>query len=335
VTGGSWCRARIRSCSWAGVALALGSGTTVAHAATPARAQAEPFRLVWSSSAGCGDAGSFLAELEGRTTLLREARQEEHAITLIVETFRTQGGVRGQLTVRKPDGDLTVREVPGLDCREVQSAMALIAALMVDPLADTGERAGLKTQHSAAAPRSESGSTSRAASWSWRLEQRLTARSAIAPRLTWGQSLGVMLTAEGWSAHPSLGLSAHVAHTTTSASAGSAELEWAAGQLALCPASIQPTESWDLRACGAFQLGRLRGIGFETVDPATKAIVWSGAALELEGRYRLLDRLWVGWEGAFTVPFSRERFYLEPSQTLHRVPAWGLSAGVGLGLLFF
>jgi len=271
-----------------------------------------------------------LAELEGRTALLREAREDEHAATLIVATFRAPGGVRGQLTVRKPDGDLTVREVAGLDCREVESAMALIVALMMDPLAGGSERPGLKTLPLATVH----GPGLQPSPWSWRVEQRLTARTAIAPGLTWGQSLGAMLTRESVRPHPSAGLSLHLAHATTSVLHGSAELEWVAAQLTLCPAGLRPGDSWDLRACAAFQLGRLRGIGFHTFDPATKAILWSSAALELEGRYQLLGPAWLGWEGAFTIPFSRESFYVEPGQTLHSVPAWGVSFGLGFGLRF-
>jgi hypothetical protein len=83
------------------------------------------------------------------------------------------------------------------------------------------------------------------------------------------------------------------------------------------------------------QLGRLRGTGFRTASPATKSIFWSSAGIELEGRYQLLRPLWLGLESALTFPFTRERFYLEPEQTLHRVPAWGLSVGLGVGVHFF
>jgi hypothetical protein len=333
VTGGRWSRPRRWRRLLVGVALALASGVGVARAANTPK-QAEPFRLVWSSSAGCASARTFLTELERRTALLREARADEHAITLIVETFRTEGGVRGQLTVRKPDGDLTVREVPGQHCQEVESAMALIAALMVDPLAGDPERASVqRLQPAESSPPSPTSAS--ASAWSLRLEQRLTARTAVAPDLTWGQALGAMLTRETGRARPSLGLSAHRAQATTSAAQGSAELEWAAAQLTLCPLGMRPSQSWDVRACAALQLGRLRGVGFETAEPAAKSIFWSSVGVELEGRYQLLGPLWLGWEGAFTLPFSRERFYLEPQQTLHRVPAWGLSFGVGLGLRFF
>lgn len=333
VTGGRWFRPRTRRRLQAVSALALSCAAGGAEAA-PTPRQAEPFRLVWSSSAGCGNARTFLVELEGRTALLREARENEHAVTLIVETFGAEGGVRGRLTVRKPDGELTVRDVPGQHCQEVASAMALIAALMLDPLADGSERVGVSWPSESEDRSPDSAAPVRGSAWSLRVEQRLTGRSAIAPRLTWGQALGVMLTREA-GVRPSVGLSAHLAHATTSAEQGSAELGWAAAQLALCPVGVRPNDAWDFRACVALQLGRLRGVGFDTARPAAKAIFWSSAGVELEGRYRLMGPLWLGWEGSFTVPFSRERFYLEPGQDLHRIPAWGLSFGVGLGLRFF
>jgi hypothetical protein len=71
------------------------------------------------------------------------------------------------------------------------------------------------------------------------------------------------------------------------------------------------------------------------VSPAEKSILWLAAGLELQARYRVVGPLWVGLEGGFTLPFSREKFYLEPEPTLHQVPAWGVSLGVGVGVRFF
>jgi hypothetical protein len=266
---------------------------------------------------------------------LREARADEHAITLIVETFPGPGGVRGQLTVRKPDGDLSVREVPGSSCQEVEAAMALIAALMVDPLAAGAEPAGAGLRSEPARSRPGSPPSVPESAWSFRLEQRLTARTAVAPSLTWGQAVGVTLTREASRFRPSLGLAAHVAHSTVSAPQGQAELAWKAAQLTFCPLGAGPHERWEVRACGAFQIGRLRGTGFQTPGAATKSIVWSSAVLGLEARHRLIGPLWLGLDGALVLPFSRERFYLQPEPTLHRVPAWGAAFGLGLGLRFF
>lgn len=266
-----------------------------------------------------------------RTALLREAVENEHAITLIVETFRTGGGVRGQLTVRNPDGDLSVREVPGTDCQEVASAMALIAALMVDPLAGGPQHASVKGKSAALATAPPAATPTL---WSLRAEQRLTLRSAIAPQLAWGQGLGLMVTRESGALRPSLALSVLASRATAVAEHGAAELDWAAGQLTLCPVGRRPGQRWDVRACAALQLGRLRGRGFQTANRGTKSIVWSSAALELQARYQLLEPLWLGLELGLSKPFTRERFYLLPEETLHRVPAWGWNAGLGVGVRF-
>jgi hypothetical protein len=272
---------------------------------------AESFRLVWSSSAGCGSRYSFLNELESRTRRLREAREDEHAILMIVETFRTESGVKGQLTVRKPDGELTVREVPGADCAEVESGMALIAALMVDPLAGVDRGDVLwpppteATREGDATPTPDAAPASR---WSIRVEQRLIGRTAVAPGWICGQALGAMLTRETGRFRPSVGLSVQDTRATVVKPRGSAELEWRAADLELCPVAAPVGEAWDLRACASFQVGRLRGSGFATVNPAKKRILWTSAGLQLAARYRIVGPLWLGVEGALTFPFTRERF---------------------------
>ncbi len=335
VQGGGRFRARIRRrlASGALVASCCLSGGAWAQP-SPAR-QTEAFRLVWSSSAGCGDGKAFLSELKSRTTLLRDAQREEHGLTLIVATFLEGSEVRGQLTLHKQSGEISVRKVPGSSCEEVESALALVAALMVDPLAASWEREPPKPPPRPETPPLPPPARSPFADFSLRLEQRLTARNAIAPRFTWGQGWGLMVTREAGDYRPSVAVSAQVARATTSATAGSAELGWAAAQVTLCPASYRPTASWDFRVCGAFQLGRLRGTGFRTASPARQSVLWSSVGLQVEGRYELLGPLWLGWEGALTFPFSRERFYLEPQEILHRIPSWGASFGLGLGLRFF
>jgi hypothetical protein len=271
--------------------------------------------------------------LKSRTALLRDAQHDEHAITFIVETFRAPGGVRGQLTVRKPDGELSVREVPGASCSEMESAMALIGALMVDPLASGASGVRRPREQEKAAPVALVGP----ARTRWRLgvEHRLIAQGGVAPKLAWGQAGRLVVGRETGAWRPSVALSAHLTRSTSAAPEGSAELEWAAAQLSVCPLSAPPASAWDLRACGAFQLGRLRGLGFQTADPASQSLLWSAAAVLLEGRLRLRDPLWLGLEAGVTLPFTRERFYLEPDRTLYRVPAWAGSVGFGVGLRFF
>lgn len=322
-------------------------GDRAARAEPPA-ALAEPFRMVWSAPPGCGDAAGFLAELRSRTAHLRPAKDGEFATTLIAELLGEAAGVRGRLTVRKLNGELLTREVPGRTCQEVVSAMALIAALMVDPLALTSD--GPSAAPEAPPPSAPSASPSPAPStappppvasnraperrWAFGVEQRLTARTAVAPELAWGEAVSLMLLWQGSSFRPSLELSAHRARATASRSFGSAELNWTAAQLTLCPWGTQPGPRWDVRACAQLQVGRLLGTGYATRNPAEGTIFWSSAGLQLEARTRLLGPLWLGLDAGALRPFSRESFYLAPTQTLHRIPSWGFNFGGGVGLLF-
>jgi hypothetical protein len=336
--------------SWHRWSRQLAAGAALLHAmleAAPASAApapgepAEAFRVIETSSAGCGRGGTFLSELRRRTRLLRPALEGEHAILFVVETFENPGGVRGRLTMRTLSGATTVREVPGSACHDVESAMALIAALSVDPLAGSAERGQAVP---AAAPHLPALETSephdlpaapQQSNWSIRVEPRVTLRTAIAPHLAWGGAIGAMVTRERAKFLPSFGLSAHFSQARARQPAGSADLDWVAAQLLVCPWGIRPGESWDFRACASFQVGRLRGIGIDTVDPATKAIFWASAGAELQGRVKLLGPLWLGLDATLELPFSRERFYIEPRQTLHRVPWWGASLGLGVGVLFY
>jgi len=266
-----------------------------------------------------------------RTARLRAAQRDELGITFVVETFQTPSGVRGQLVMHRPGALPIVREVPGASCGEVVSAMALIAALMVDPLAGASpiNPAELTSGDEKKAP--EFSETP----FSVRLEHRLTARNAVAPKFAFGQTLAIAVTREVSPIRPSLGLSLSTARASKTVTTGSAEFDWIAARLTPCPVGLGSGRSWDFRFCAGLELGRLRGAGYATVAPATKSILWSSAAALLEAHRRLLGPLWLGGEAGLTFPFTREHFYLEPHKNLHRIPAWGVSAGVGLGLDFF
>jgi hypothetical protein len=313
----------------------------LASAQEPPEAQVEPFRVFWSSSADCGSAESFASELKARAKSLRDAARDERATSFFVEVFREGTGVSGQLIVRRPDGQLSTREVPGATCAEVESALALIASLMMDPLSMGGspveETQGAITpaQRPADSPDVEEEPLPHV-HFTLRAEHRVIGQGGVAPGLSWGQAARLMLTRDssGWS--PSVGLSAHYTGATASGSHGSADLEWLVGQLSACPLAWQAASGWDLRGCALAQLGRLRGTGYQTPSPAARTILWSGAGLQVEGRLKVLGPLWLGWEAAMVFPFTRERFYLAaPEETLHRVPAVAGSFGLGTGLRFF
>jgi len=269
-------------------------------------------------------------ELRARTGRLRAARADEHGITFVVETFRSPNGVRGQLVMHRPGALPIVREVPGASCSEVISAMALIAALMVDPLAGSSPVGLSPTMQVEKKPPESSKSP-----FASRVEHRLTARNAVAPELALGQALTVAVIDEAGRLRPSLGLSLLTTRAHRTTASGSAQFDWVSGRLTLCPLGLGSNRSWDLQFCAGLELGRLRAKGYATVAPATKSILWSSAAALLDAHRRLFGPLLLGGEAGLTFPLTREHFYLEPHTNLHRIPAWGVAAGVGLGLTFF
>lgn len=233
--------------------------------------------------------------------------------------------------MHRPGARPIVREVPGASCDEVISAMALIAALMVDPLAGSAPPRPTwppKGEESRPAARREP-------AFAGQIEHRLSARTAVAPKLALGQTLAVALISEASSLRPSLGLSLSTARGTRTVTNGSAEFDWVAGRLALCPVGLGSARLWDLRFCAGVELGRLRGTGYATAAPASKSILWSSAAALLDAQRRLLGPLWLGGEAGLTFPWTREHFYLDPQTNLHRIPAWGVTGAIGLAFHFF
>lgn len=122
--------ARARS---AAIAAALGLGGATA-AAQPA---AEPIRITFTAAPGCPDRDAFAGEVWARTARARPAAEGEPARMFRVDVSAAGGAFRGRLAIEDPAGATAVREVSGVSCAEVASALALITALAIDPRAST------------------------------------------------------------------------------------------------------------------------------------------------------------------------------------------------------
>jgi hypothetical protein len=79
----------------------------------------------------------FFGELVARTSRVRAAEPQESGRSVEV-SITWQGSVaQGLLVVSGAEGSNTRREVTGSDCAEVVSALALVAALVIDPRASS------------------------------------------------------------------------------------------------------------------------------------------------------------------------------------------------------
>ena len=99
-----------------------------------------PLSLEFEGSPGCTDADAFTREVLARAPRARIATAAEHARTLVARV-RPPGarGYDGVLVVRDASAPTTERAVHAPSCTELVTALAVIAAVVIDPItAKTG-----------------------------------------------------------------------------------------------------------------------------------------------------------------------------------------------------
>src|SRR5262249_22451560 len=98
-------------------------------ASEPVRA----IRVAYEAVDGCPASDAFVGEIRARTPLVRIAQGAETAVEIAVRVAREEGGARGRLELRMPDGEPSARGLVGATCEQVVSGLALIAAVALDP----------------------------------------------------------------------------------------------------------------------------------------------------------------------------------------------------------
>jgi hypothetical protein len=137
------CAPRTRRAFRAGVAAVFGLGVAAlaAHASAQGSASnaSEPLRVDYRREGACPDGDAFFGAVRARTEKARPATSGEAARTLKVTVAEEARGSRGTLAIVAADGasSTSVREVRAATCDDVVSALALVAALAIDPEART------------------------------------------------------------------------------------------------------------------------------------------------------------------------------------------------------
>jgi hypothetical protein len=124
---------------------------SLAFAVAPASADVEGIRLTYSADLDCPDEGRFFQAVTARTDLVRRAAEGEPARAFVVNITRDANAIRGALSITGLDGSVSKREVSGESCNEVVSALALITALAIDPLASTAPESSVAAAPSGSA----------------------------------------------------------------------------------------------------------------------------------------------------------------------------------------
>jgi hypothetical protein len=274
----------------------------------------------------CATGEDFAVELLRRSPHARLGRLEEAALVFRVELFEEHGATRGRLTVRERGGHETVRVVPGVDCREVIIALAVIAAVLVDPGVPSGENSRSESaQPVDSLPAEPKDSQPRATTvrlkprgWGYGAGAGLLVQAGVSPTARYGAGVEAHIGLEAERvASPLFALGAYYTlPKTVPTPSGEAELNWWTVRASACPFRWPAQASVILRPCALFDLGRLVGHGSDTdnnrrTESGTWVAMGGGARIDVIP----VPGLWITVEGGALAPFIHHRFFFAPDST--------------------
>ena len=117
-------------------AISLSAASTLFARQSAAEASPEPIAWTYSAPPDCPPAETFEREFRARTTraeLVAGAADASRSFSVALSS--EPGRAVGRIEIEGPGGAVATREVAGQTCAGVVSALALVAALAIDPLA--------------------------------------------------------------------------------------------------------------------------------------------------------------------------------------------------------
>ena len=305
---------------WAPVLLLFGmlSRSSLASAEPPRR-----FRLDYHGSVSCQQESELLRAIQRRAPAAARVADGPSDVTARVSIEARDGQQLANVDINGADG-VSRRELAAPDCAQLTRALALVLAIGIDSDARPPDEAASHslTQPSfvAIAPRSDTEAASVPPPQWWAAGLGLGLSGGVAPHPVFAQALSLELgrgRSAGFAAH--VKLSGVHAHGSVSALAGTADFDLLALRLASCPYRIGTRVS--LATCLTFDLGRLHGDGSHTLADRTSSAYWYGPGASAAATFGVLPWLRLQLELGALTPLARDRFYFDPSETVHRIPA--------------
>lgn len=287
----------------------------------------ETVSLDYESIAGCPAARAFSDEVRARTRKAIFA-ESVRGRRLVVRLEREDETIVGRLRIVDPLGETSERRIDGEQCEEVVSALALAAALAIDPEASTAPRADLRPPPppptrpplgaQPPAPRAESGAR---LSLALGLSAGAVRGPASETLFAAGPSVEAFREGRGW--QPALRLTVLAAETgVLGPSAELATFRWAAARTELCPHRLGLGPALTLRACALVDAGVLYARGDAAEEPGSATRSWAALGLGLGGDVRLTQRISLFFSIGESLNLTRDDFvFLEtPKRHVHEVP---------------
>jgi hypothetical protein len=295
-------------------------------------------RVAYSAPPGCPGAADFEAELHARTSRVRSAEAHEAARLFRVVIEGEGSGIVGRMTVERDGKISAARVLRGKNCGEVSSALALTAALSIDPEARLVLEPAPAVQSPPArreppAPAPASPAAPRSLRTDSGVAVRLGAGVGLVQIVTPGVMPVVSVVDElAWSGpgplHPAVRVSLLVASNLLEGDR-EATFTWVAGQLELCPLPVPLGSAIELRPCAAAQGGKLRALGRAIATPLGEFGAWWSAGAAAHVAARLSSGIGVDLSGSALIPFQPRDFVFEsPERDIARTAT--VSVGISL-----
>lgn len=321
-----------------------------AAVAVPAAAQQRlSVAVEYQAPASCPLADAFWDALIQRTHRVTPVRIEEAEVVLRLNMQQTQRGILGRLDIVWNGFPTEPRYVEAQDCEGVLQALALTAALGIDPEALTrppdeepepfSPSVGSSYYYDAPDPLPRT-----PLDWSTALVFHAVGALPVDLRTSWGINGGLSFRSDGgpnWAPTITLGLSALRSDVFKESS--EAHFELYSGFLRACPLRLR-SASWELRPCLALDAGALLAEGGNISDPEGTRSAWVAMGVALETEYAVASswslQLYLGGLAPITpqrylvdtVPATNEPRPVRPTtEEIARTPA--LAPWVGLGIV--
>lgn len=314
-----------------------------------------PFRLAYDAPAECPPSDDLVQRIRSYSRRVRLGGGQETATALSVTVTAHTGGFTGVLDARRPGEASFVRSVPAPDCEQSIAAIALIAAIAIDPEASL-EAAGPARAEAPPSPepqpapevpppppmaapgdtrpeRSPPGRAKRPLGWS--LGARAGATSAIAPQ--WIPDVGAVLAYEanpaGWFALRASLSALYGFSGTVPEPSGSARYDRAGARLSACPLELPEISVVSLRPCADAEIGRLHAQGIAVPNSTERSLLWAAVGASVRADRMVAPWLTVGIQAGALFPLIRDGFYFDPGRDIvHRVEQVAAQFALELGL---
>ena len=278
-----------------------------------ADAAPEPIRVSYAVPDGCPDEVRFVAGLEARARIVRTTSVAARLFAVAIETD-ADGHLRGALTVTGTDSTVTRRDVAGATCAELVDALQLVAALAIEEQATRALQRADDEPVAFAPPRRSP--------WYLAVGAGVERYTGMTPGAVFGVPVHVAL---GRRRGPSVRVTFARTQRDDGALAG---FRWTAGRVEGCPWALG-SAALHLAPCAGLDAGVLDARGATVAMPLAETRPW----LAPEATARLhaqAGRFALELEATLAVPIVRDRFFIAPNTTVHRVSA--LTTGVGINL---